>query len=146
MRTIEILRSCARCLCAGRIIAGVGRAGIGVGTLRDPQGAPVPGAVVRLTESSGEFRVETVSNSQGRYAFYSLEPGACVITASLQGFKTTTVIVTVSTGQPLVADLRLDLGQVSESIRVRADTPGQLGGAQPDARHARRPAAHAGRA
>ena len=96
------------------------------GTLRDPQGAPLAGAVVRLAESAGEFRAETVSNAQGRYAFSGLEPGAYAVTASLQGFKSATVAVTVSTGQPIVADLRLELGEMSESIEVKADTPGQL--------------------
>ncbi len=86
----------------------------------------MPGAVVRLDETAGEFRAETVSNAQGRYAFSSLEPGGYAVTASLQGFKSTTVTVTVSTGQPIVADLRLELGQMSESIEVKADTPGQL--------------------
>lgn len=96
------------------------------GTLQDPQGAPVPGAAVRLAESAGEFRAETVSNAQGRYTFANLEPGGYVVTASLQGFKNTTVTVTVNTAQPIVADLRLELGSMSESIEVKADTPGQL--------------------
>jgi len=96
------------------------------GTLRDPQGAPVAGAVVRVAEAAGEFSAETVSNAQGRYAFSSLEPGVYAVTASLQGFKSTTITITVSTGQPIVADVRLELGQMSESVTVTADAPGQL--------------------
>jgi len=128
-----IVASSIRCLLLLVIAATVLRAGpawaaLGsiAGTVRDPQGAPVAGAAVRLAESSSEFRAETVSNAQGRYTFANLETGAYTLSVSLPGFKTTTQSITISAGQPVVADLRLELGEVSESVQVTGNEQGPL--------------------
>ena len=127
MRAITVLRLCTFVVSLlGSSTSALAALGSITGTLRDSQGASLAGAVVQLAESRGEYRAETVSNTQGRYTFSSLEPGAYVVTASLQGFKSATVTVTVSTGQPIVADLQLQIGPMSESIEVTAGAPGQL--------------------
>jgi len=92
------------------------------GTVTDTSGGVIPGATVVATGASGE-KYETVSNSQGVYTIPALTPGTYKVTVSLQNFKTVVVErVPVVSGSPSALNVKLELGQLSETVTVRSAT------------------------
>jgi len=94
-----------------------------VGTVEDPTQALVPGAAVKVTSAETGQARETTSGVDGRYQFSNLVPGRYSLTVSGKGFRTY-----VSTGHEITAntvtraDVRLELGQIGESVTVEAAT------------------------
>ena len=79
--------------------------------------------VTLKNEATGTIRT-TVSNGTGQYVFPQLEPGTYTITAEVQGFKKLEhkgVIVGVQ--QEVGLDLKMELGQVTESVEVTTEVP-----------------------
>ncbi len=94
-----------------------------VGTVSDPQGAAIPGATVTATNSGTGHKVETVSDTDGNYAFRNLLPGTYTLGASLQGFRElnqTGLRVSANTG--VRVDLKLEVGALAETVNVVSDT------------------------
>ncbi len=87
------------------------------GTIRDPQGAPLPGVAVRVSDTASEFSRETTTDAQGQYVLPPLDAGQYTLTATLQGFKVARVALVV-TRRPVVADLQLELGTLAETVTV----------------------------
>ncbi len=56
------------------------------GTVIDPQGNPVPGAVVRAVQRTNGLERQTVTNSQGSYLLDNLFPGTYSVSLSRVGF------------------------------------------------------------
>jgi hypothetical protein len=95
------------------------------GTVTDPTGAIVPGAKVVATNSATgqEFTGET--NDVGLVALRSLPPGSYKVTITSKNFRTAVlekVEVVVSQDSSL-GTIKLELGQVGETIQVEAGTP-----------------------
>src|SRR5579875_3583620 len=61
------------------------------GTIRDPDGAVVPGAMVRLLNPQGAEVAHTVSDERGHFRFPKLASGTYTIKASLSGFGEATL-------------------------------------------------------
>src|SRR5579883_397089 len=94
------------------------------GLIQDPGGAIIAGANVSLKNEATGTVVNTVSTTAGQYAFPQLEPGTYTITVQVQGFKTLTrpgIIVGVQ--QKVGLDLKMELGDVNQSIAVTAEAP-----------------------
>src|SRR5262245_50175813 len=91
------------------------------GLVTDPTGAAVPGAKIRITRvTTGESR-SAVTDSAGEYIFTLIEIGEYTVNCERQGFKTRTVTsLHLQTGQKLRVDLHLEVGNVAESVEVRA--------------------------
>lgn len=95
-----------------------------VGNIADPGGAGVPGAKITAVQSETGVRHETTSNDLGYYEFPLLPVGSYRLDAEKQGFKrSSTGSFTLNAGTRPRFDLRLELGQVSESIEVVATAP-----------------------
>jgi|SRR5579864_580750 len=94
------------------------------GVIQDPNGAVVPNAnVVLLNEATGTLR-STISNGSGEYVFNQVEPATYTITAESTGFKKLQRKgVIVGTQEFLTLDLKLEIGQMTESVQVMAETP-----------------------
>jgi hypothetical protein len=94
------------------------------GTVMDASGATVPGAQVTLTNSgTGEKRSEATS-TQGLYQFVNVVPGQYVLEVEKAGFKHfTRENVVVQVQQDTHIDAVLPVGQVTESVKVSAETP-----------------------
>jgi hypothetical protein len=91
------------------------------GTVADQLGAVFPGAEVRLTNQNTGATRQTTTNSEGVYSFRSLPAGTYTITATAQGFKTTTIRDrVVETAQPAHVDIKLELGSTAEQVTVSA--------------------------
>ena len=92
------------------------------GTIVDPQGQVVSGAAVLIIdESTGVLRTLD-TDAEGRYEATNLRPGTYrveVVTRNFKKFERTGVLVRAA-GAALV-DVRLELGNVSETVTVAAD-------------------------
>src|SRR2546425_158916 len=95
-----------------------------VGTIKDSSGAVVPGVTVALTnEATGVSRSATSSDG-GTYIFTSLLPGRYTLTAELAGFrKIERTGVELQVNQRAQIDLDLEIGLVSESVRIEGTAP-----------------------
>ena len=94
------------------------------GIVVDQQNAVLPGVTVLAThQESGVFR-QTVSGEDGTYILVGLVPGPYVVTAELSGFKKLTQPnVLLAIGTTLTLELKLDVGDLVESVTVTGDTP-----------------------
>ena len=94
------------------------------GTVRDEQGAVLPGVTVSVTNlDTGQQRV-AVTNESGLYRAPLLSLGTYRISAELQGFKKFEQTgVSLRAGQTAVIDIALAVGVLSETITVTADSP-----------------------
>ncbi len=91
------------------------------GQVRDASDSPVAGAQVLLTQSETGLRREVSSGAGGFYAAPLLPRGTYTVSVSLAGFKTAkSPAMLLEEGQSQRFDIRLELGQVSESIEVTA--------------------------
>jgi len=92
------------------------------GTISDPQGQVVPGAAVLITDESTGVPRSVETDAQGRYEAPNIRPGTYrveVITQNFKKFERTGVLVRAS-GTALV-DVRLDLGNLNETVTVAGD-------------------------
>jgi hypothetical protein len=94
------------------------------GFVRDAQGAILPGATITAQSPSVAGLRTTVSDAQGDYRLVDLPPGEYTIAAELQGFsKMSRTGVLVRAGLNLSIDFTLQVGALSETVMVQADTP-----------------------
>jgi Carboxypeptidase regulatory-like domain len=59
------------------------------GTVEDPSGGAIPGAMVVARDEATGVERKTVTNKAGAYAFPQLDIGFYTLTVSATGFKTT---------------------------------------------------------
>ena len=92
------------------------------GTIRDAQGAVLPGVTVEA-RSAALIGVRAVAtDTTGLYRFPALPPGDYLITAKLPGFQEAkSQVISLSVGQQLKADLTMALAGVSEQVEVSAN-------------------------
>src|SRR5215210_611182 len=57
------------------------------GTVTDPTGASVPGAVVKLVNQSTKIEDKATTNQSGYYTFVNVKPAPYIILVEVQGFK-----------------------------------------------------------
>ena len=95
-----------------------------VGTVTDTTGAVIPGVKVAVVNTQTGFNFESVTNSEGYYYVPYLRPGIYNLTIEAQGFKkyVREGIELRTNDQPRI-DIRLELGNVAESIEVTGSTP-----------------------
>ena len=94
------------------------------GTVTDPSGAVIGAADVVATSKDTGAEYKSKTTNSGAYAVSSVPAGIYELTVSQPGFKTahlTGVVVEVNTTS--ARDIRLDIGQRSESVTVVGDTP-----------------------
>jgi hypothetical protein len=94
------------------------------GVVRDPSGAVVPGAPVKLTSPSGDR--ETTTNNGGAYSFQGLAAGSGYnVTVTQAGFSSASQRnLAVGINQTTTADITLEVGTAAQSVDVTADTTG----------------------
>jgi hypothetical protein len=93
------------------------------GTVRDPKGAAVPKVeVVIQDEKTGASRTAE-TNDDGFYTALSLPVGLYSVSTSPPGFKKTLASgLELHVSENKVVDLTLEVGQVSETVNVSAET------------------------
>ena len=73
------------------------------GTITDPSGAPIPGAVVKLTRTSPTPQAQAIADEDGRFVFLDVVPGEFQLTISAESFRTQEVSGTVHPNEHYVA-------------------------------------------
>src|SRR2546425_6912860 len=92
------------------------------GAVTDSTGAAVPGATVTITHTATNQSVTVTTTNAGDYNGANLPPGDYRLEFSATGFKKTILDHVVLTAASTVrVDGRLEIGQVSETVEVRAD-------------------------
>ena len=95
-----------------------------LGTISDPTGAVVPGAIVVLQDSGNGWRGTSATNGDGSYSFSSLKPGHYQIEVSSSGFKPYRhEAVELTPGAILTLDVTLALDSQSTVVEVSANGP-----------------------
>ncbi len=102
-------------------------AGTVVGQVVDEQNSAVPGAEIKLTETSTNTSQTTVTNDAGRFAFPSVQPGTYNVSFSKPGFSTYEVNAqAVQIGQVLTLNSKLKVGSTATTVEVTASTGAEL--------------------
>ena len=92
------------------------------GTVADQTGAVLPGVEVTATQTETGLTRTVVSNETGSYVLPNLPVGPYRLEAGLPGFRkfAQTGIVLQVGGNPVI-NIRLEVGQVAETVEVQAD-------------------------
>jgi Carboxypeptidase regulatory-like domain/TonB dependent receptor len=94
------------------------------GYIRDASNSPIGGADVSARNIETNTIARAKTDEQGYYRFPILKIGSYEITVTAAGFKTATQTgLSLSVGQIGRADIRMEVGTVSESVEVKADGP-----------------------
>ncbi len=94
------------------------------GTVRDAQGAVIPGATVKLSNPTTGLERTVTTDDTGNFNFPELALGTFRLTVSKEGFGTT-VVTEITTSQGLVNTVNpvLAVGSVSSQIEVLSTPP-----------------------
>ncbi|MBM3736712.1 MAG: TonB-dependent receptor [Acidobacteria bacterium] len=110
-------------LATAPLVAQIGGGSL-IGYVTDPTGAAVAGAQVRATNQATSVPVETRTNELGYYEFPLLAAAQYRLEAEARGFqKALSAVFELNSGTRPRVDLKLVLGQVSESVEVAAAPP-----------------------
>ncbi len=91
------------------------------GTVTDPSGAVVSSAKITLTNQGTRAAVTQDAGSGGEYVFPFVPPASYTLRIEAAGFKTLTVAaINLSAGQQARLTNVLELGQVTDSVKVEA--------------------------
>ncbi len=94
------------------------------GTVTDANGAVVPGAKLVATNKDNGAKIEAFSSDAGLYVFPAVPASSYTLTVEKSGFKKLTrTNVEVRIAQRVDLDLKLEVGDVQQSIEVTAETP-----------------------
>ena len=92
------------------------------GTVKDAQGAVVPGATVTVTNTQTQITQTTVTDSSGFYTVPNLAPGRYDVTAELEGFKKAVRSgVQLDAASAQTIEFALATGALTESVTVTAE-------------------------
>lgn len=107
---------------AGILLAGsclfAQSAGQIAGTVKDPSGAPIPGATVALVGRQQGAKTQTTTGPEGNYVFPQLRAEAYELTASSIGFEDYKVTLQLGVGQSRSIDAILSLAAQSTVVEV----------------------------
>ena len=91
------------------------------GTVTDPSGAHVAGAVVTALNTSTGVSTPVTTNEAGVYTMPSLPPGNYTLTTEHPGFRRGVIDqVVLQVGSVLTLNIGLELGQTTETVEVEA--------------------------
>ncbi len=91
------------------------------GAVTDPNGAVVAGATVKATNIATNTVTDTQTTDAGLYRFPTLPVGIYKVSAEAAGFKSAAVEnVTLTVGQTVTQDIKLEVGVATETVTVQA--------------------------
>src|SRR6202035_516486 len=94
------------------------------GTVSDPSGAPIPGAIVTLSSSALVVQQTIASDASGNYHFEQLPTGVYRVTASAAGFQQyARENIQITAGFSADVDMQMTVGSQNEVVTVSAESP-----------------------
>jgi hypothetical protein len=116
------------CLCVVTLfptVSVLGQAVYGnvVGTVVDPSGAAVPHAKVIISDTSRAVTFSTTTNESGFFTQRFLIAGTYQVRVEASSFRAYVQDVSVSVDQETSLNIKLQLGDLSETVEVTAGTP-----------------------
>ena len=94
------------------------------GTITDPSGAAVPNAKVTVTNTATGLTRTTQTSDVGLYNFTGLPVGIYDLSTDASGFKVTRqTAIPLQVGAVATIDVRLEVGNVQETVSVEAEAP-----------------------
>lgn len=94
-----------------------------VGTVVDQSGAAVPNAKVTITDTQRAVSFTTTTNIDGNFTQRFLIAGTYQVRIEAPGFKAGVQTVIVSVDQEARADMKLEVGEVSQVVEISAEAP-----------------------
>ena len=92
-----------------------------VGTVEDPSGAVVPSATVTIVNTETSATREATVDSGGRFSILNVVPGRYDLTVKAAGFRSVQRSgLDVSINQITREDIKLEVGQITETVSVEA--------------------------
>ena len=108
---------------AGLCFGQAGRAEL-LGTIQDPSGLAIPKAKVEAEDQATMVHYSTASDERGEYHLLGLPAGQYALTVEQPGFRTYRQSgVTLRLGDRTRLDVKLQIGQPSQTIEVTAAAP-----------------------
>jgi len=93
------------------------------GKVLDASGGLVSGAEVTVKNLETNRTQSAVTSDEGVYRISELPPGNYTVEATAKGFKKATLgPVTVNAEEPLTADVRLEPGEITQTVTVTAES------------------------
>jgi hypothetical protein len=90
------------------------------GSVRDPQGALIPAATVKVIQVETGRPFDTTSNDNGEWVIPFVPTGNYRVTVTAPGFKAATVNqVKVDAGSPATVNVVLEIGSLAETVEVQ---------------------------
>jgi hypothetical protein len=93
------------------------------GTITDSSGAALAGATIAVTNIDTGRETNVTANDLGYYTVSALPPGHYRVEVTEKGFKKVSRALELQVAQVAVADFRLDIGEVTQTITVDAGSP-----------------------
>ncbi len=98
--------------------------GVITGTISDPAGAMVPNATIEAKNIATSAVYTAASSTTGNYTLPQLPAGVYQLSVTVTGFKQyVRTGITVMVAQTLRIDVKLEVGNISETVTVSADMP-----------------------
>ncbi len=95
-----------------------------LGRITDSSASPLANATIKITNTATGLTLNTTSSGNGDYRAPYLNPGSYNIEVEAPGFsKMIRSSVQVRTTETVTLDIEMKVGQVSESVEVKAETP-----------------------
>ena len=88
------------------------------GSLMDPSGAAIPKGQVSIKNVGTNTTTNVRPNAQGLYLAPNLLAGTYEVTASAEGFATTTTTITLTVGGQQVVNLSMQVAKVATQVKV----------------------------
>src|SRR5687768_2080153 len=92
------------------------------GTVRDPSGALVPGATVRILDPTSGYQQTAQTNEQGEYKFFNVPFHIYTLRVEANGFQPAQKSFDVETAIPISIDFTLAIASASETVTVTDDS------------------------
>ena len=91
------------------------------GIVRDPSGAVVPNAMVKVTDNATGVEQMTVSSSDGNFSFPALQFGSYKLTVTATGFQNSVIgAVVVESGRTTNVSVDLVIGAATDTVQIAA--------------------------
>jgi TonB family protein len=108
------------------------------GTVVDQQDRLLPAATITVSDARRDVKHETKTDRNGRFELVGLPAGDYAVEAKLPGFRNFTDTLVVN-GQSVERTLKMEVGQLQETITVTSDDGSVTGSRQSGNAYAKRP-------